>query len=156
MRGIILGVNLHDYRNELQEGELVFIDNIYYKLEKIDKRWNKLDHEEDNHICYFVRSKINDELMNFERKEISKASISIFDSERYFLDGKRIKLGNISNENLRNIKAKALLDWDMPLSQLDNVHDVDLLELEFDGYVTEMDVEDQEGVLSIVKYFKLN
>jgi len=156
MKGIILGVDLCDYKSELKVRDLVVIDNIFYTIELIDKRYKKNKDEQDNENCYFVKSLINGSLMNFNREEISKATISIFDSNLYFNTGTRIKLGNISNIDLRNIKYKAILDWDLPNSDVDKMNDLELIDLEFEGYIIEKEVKDHFGVSSVIKYFKLN
>lgn len=156
MKGIILGVNLFDYKSEIKNNDLVCIDDEFYNIVKIDPRWNKSEGEPDNKNCYFVKSKINDNLMNYERSEISKASIAIFDSVAWFSDGKKIRLGNITKDDLRNMKFKACLEWDIATNDVDNVLDADLIELEFNGDVIEKEIYNYENPSTLIKYFKLS
>jgi hypothetical protein len=157
MKGIVLAIDLYDYKSELKVKDLVKIDDIYYSIIKIDKRYNKSEGEEDNEYCYFVKSKQNDELMNFKRNEISKCNIGIFDSLEYFKSGKKIQLGQISLEDLNNIKSKALLEWDLPYSDINNVLFDDILELEFNGYIIQKEFTTHyDDTITLVKYFKLS
>lgn len=156
MRGIILGVDLCDHKCQLNVKDLVNIDGDFYNIVKIDPRWNCNDGDKDNKNCYFVKSKVNDELMNFERSEISKASIAIFDSAVWFSTGKKIRLGNISQDDLRNMKFKACLEWDIAANDVDSVLDADLIDLEFNGEVVEKEIYNYENPPTLVKYFKLS
>lgn len=155
MKGIILGVDLKDYKSLLKESDLIFVDDEFYNLEKIDQRWNCKEGDPDNVNCYFVKSKINGELMNFERNEISKANISIFDSNRWFNDNIKIRLGSISQEDVRNMKFKSVIEWDIPTEKVDTLTDFDLLNLEFEGEVIEKEIYNYENPPTLVKYFKL-
>jgi len=147
MKGVILGVNLHDYKTELKTGELVCIDNEFYKLEKIDPTFGD--------VKYFVNSKINNEPMNFERSEISKATIQIFDSLIYYGEGKQVRIGYLSPSDIRNMRAKTVIEMDLPSSEIDNIHDVDLIGHEFDGNVLIKQEQDYEFITHPVAYFKV-
>lgn len=156
MRGIILGVDLCDHKCQLNVNDLVNIDGDFYNIVKIDHRWNCKEGDKDNKNCYFVKSKVNDELMNFERSEISKATIAIFDSKSWFENGKKIRLGNISQDDLRNMKFKACLEWDIAANDVDSVLDADLIDLEFNGEVVEKEIYNYENPPTLIKYFKLS
>lgn len=147
MKGVILGVNLHDYKTELKAGALVWIDNEFYKLEKIDPSFGD--------VKYFVNSKINNEPMNFERNEVSKATIQIFDSRIYYGEGKQVRIGYLSPSDIRNMRAKTVFEWDLPSSEIDNIHDVDLIGHEFDGETLIKLEQDYEGITHPVAYFKV-
>lgn len=156
MKGIILGVDLCDHKSQLKIKDLVSIDGEFYNIVKIDPRWNRNEGEKDNENCYFVKSKINSELMNFERSEISKANIAIFDSKMWFEEGKKIRLGNIAQTDMRNMKFKACIEWDIPTEQVDFITDELLLELEFNGEVIDKEIYNYENPPTLVKYFKLS
>jgi len=159
MQGIILGYSLHDYKSILKENELVCIDNEFYCLEKIDPLFMKNKGEEINPFMYLVRSKVNNEIMNFERSEISKANIAIFDSNAYFNSNKKIKLGDISPEDIKNIKYKYIFEWDLDSStNINDIHINDLIELTFEGEIIEKEYISiyEDASPTVVKYFKLN
>ncbi len=157
MEGIILGITLNDYRSQLQVSDLVCVDDIYYKLEKIDARYLVADGEPDNENKYIVSSKVNGEPMNFSRSEISKANIGVFDASKWFNENKRIMLGKVSNEDMRNIRAKHLIDFDLSLDLIDSVHNQDLIDLTFNGEVFEKEVVSQyiDELPTLIKYFKV-
>jgi hypothetical protein len=160
-RGIILGISLHDTKSELKEGDLVCIkdsvsyDNTFYTLRKIDPRFLKKEGTEDNPAMYIINDRKNNEPMNFERNELCKANYGVFDYDAYFKDSSKIKLGEVTPENMRNLKAKHLLEQDMLLSEIDNILFEDLIEMEIVGNVVEREVGfTYPGEMpTLVKYF---
>lgn len=158
MEGIILGYNLYDYKSELNVGDLVCIDDEYYNLEKIDPRFLKKEGEPDNENMYIVFSKTNGEPMNFSRHEISKSNIGIFNADVWFKDNKKIMIGNISPTDLRNIKAKASIEWDIPYDKIDSIPTSDIIELTFHGEIIEKEITSlyPDELPTKVKYFKLS
>lgn len=153
--GIILGIDLCDYKSELKQNDLVCIDGEFFNLEKIDPRWNKEPGEPDTLNKYFVRSKVNGELMNFERNEISKSNIAIFDSKIWFDEGKKIRLGNVTPSDLRAMRAKVMYEWDLPINTIDTINDEQLLEHIFNGTIVEKEITNYENPSTKIQYFKL-
>lgn len=153
--GIILGIDLCDYKSELKQKDLVCIDGDFFNLEKIDPRWNREQGESDNPNKYFVRSKVNGELMNFERSEISKSNIAIFDSKIWFEEGKKVRLGNVTPSDLRAMRAKVMYEWDLPIDSIDSINDEQLLEHQFSGNIIEKEITNYENPSTKVQYFKL-
>lgn len=159
MKGIILGITLHDHKSQLKVNDLVCIDGSFFNLNKIDNRFMKKEGESDNEYMYFVTEPVSGEPMNFKRDELSKANIGIFDSVQYFATGKKIMIGNIMSEDLRNMKARVAIEWDIPSEKIDSLTHADILELEFEGDVITKEVTQQYPddltPPTIVKYFKL-
>lgn len=144
---VILAYSLHDYKSELKINDLVMIDDEFYNIVKIDPRYGvKLD-EPDNEHKYFVQSKINDNLMNFERKEISKATLGYFHAKPYFENNvkKLICQVPITNPDYKTdinyIKAKFACDWDMGKSEFDHIQTSQLHELTIEGTIKEHKVD---------------
>jgi hypothetical protein len=158
MKGVILGIPLHDYKSELNANDLVYIkdNDMYFNLEKIDARYGKREGEPDNEYKYFVKEPVSGELMNFKRDELSKANIAVFNYQEYYENNRKIMIGNIFPEDLRNIKAKHALEWDLPFENIDKIKNSDILELAFEGeQVTKEYMAYPDYPATVVKYFKL-
>ena len=162
-RGIILGINLHDYKSILNVGDLVVVDDgmeDFCILEKIDPRYGKLEDDANTPFKYFVKSRTNNNLINYERSEISKANLAFFDYYEYFNNGKLVLLGAISAIDINYIKGKYAVDLDIPWSAFNTIKKDDFLGLDFYGIVEDivLDYECSPDQLtqSIVKYFKIN
>lgn len=162
-RGVILGINLHDYKSTLNEGDLIVVDDgmeDFCILEKIDPRFGKLLNDEDNPYMYFVKSKINNRLINYERNEISKANIAFFDYHEYYNNGKMVLLGAISAVDINYIKGKYAVELDIPWSAFHLIKKTDVLGLDFYGTVEDVildyDCSPDQLTQSSIKYFKIN
>lgn len=161
---VILCYNLHDKKCKLVENDLVCIDDEYYNIVKIDPRYNMKEYEPDNPNMYFVKSKINGDLMNFERNEVSKASLAYFYAQPYFETGKKkficpVPITNSEyQKDINYIKAKFACDWDMGLSELKQIPTEHLHELTISGFVKEhqRDVMYDSGLQPNFKSFKVN
>lgn len=131
-RVIILGYTLHDYKSQLKKGDLVYVDNCFYNIEKLDDTLNK-DYK------YYVKSKINGELMNFERSELSKANIAYFDYDLYTQHNIKKMIASIplnDSEYIKDIiyiKAKFANEWEMGRSEFDQIQSCDFIDLDFTG-----------------------
>jgi hypothetical protein len=53
------------------------------------------------------------------------------------------------------MRAKTVFEWDLPSSEIDNIHDVDLIGHEFDGETLIKLEQDYEGITHPVAYFKV-
>jgi hypothetical protein len=160
MKGVILGITTHDYKSQLKQNDLVSIDGHFYNLELIDPRFMKRDDDIDNPYMYFIKEPISGELMNFKRSEISKANIAVFDFDKYYDKNIKIMIGNLNPEDLRNIKAKHALDWDVPTQKIDEITLADILELSFNGEIISKEISSPypDDILvksSTLLYFKL-
>jgi len=164
MHGVILGINLYDYKSKLCRGDLVTIDDgfdDYTILRKVDKRYGKQPDEPDTPFEYFVRSKSSNVLMNYARNELSKANIGFFDYDAYYNTGKKILLGCIWNDDMNHIKGKFAVQYDVPFSEFYKIKMDDIIELDFDGKIKTKTIEYQLNenykVLKMkMKYFKIN
>lgn len=162
MRGIILGLNLYDFTSELKVGDIVTIDGTddFYTLLKIDPRYGKNKGEEDNPYKYFVKSKFCDELMNFERSEISKANIAFFDYYEWFNNGKKKLLGIVSALDHNHIKGKVALNYDYGFSQFNLISIDDFIGLDFYGSIKEKELylstSPDSNVINVIKYFNIS
>jgi len=140
---VILCYNLHDKKGEVKLNDLVCIDDDFYNIVKIDPRYKVNKGEPDNKFKYFVKSKINDELMNFSREEISKAGLAYFYAEPYFENNVKkficaVPLNNESaKRDINYIKAKFACEWDMGASELKDIPTQHLHELTINGFVKE-------------------
>ena len=159
MKGVILGFTLHDYKSPLNVNDLVCIDGNFYNLDKIDPRFMKEEGQADNPNMYFITEPVSGEYMNFQRNEISKANIGIFDYNEYYNNNRKVMLGNLSSEDLRNMKAKAAIEWEVPTDKIDTLNHADILEQCFEGEVITKEFHSQypedNTPPTIVKYFKL-
>lgn len=160
--GVILPINLHDYKSELKTNDLIYLNestlygDMFFNLHKIDKRALVGDGEPDNENCYFIIDPVTNEPMNYKRSEVSKCNIGIFDACTYYESGVKILLGSILNSDMTNIKAKACLKYDIPLDAISTVTLSDLLELEFNGTIVTKEYNpDIPDLQSYIKYFKL-
>jgi len=167
MRGVILGINLYDYKSELIEGDLVIINDGFEDctiLEKIDRRYGKQPDEPDTPFAYFVTpkpSKPNKRLVNYARDEISKATIAFFDYDAYYNHNKKILLGSVDMTQINHIKGKHAVEYDIPFSEFDKINLEDIIELDFEGTIKTKTVDYQykegaEIVKTKLKYFKVN
>jgi hypothetical protein len=164
MHGVILGINLYDYKTELSKGDLVTIDDgfeDYTILRKIDKRHGKRLDEPDTPFMYFVRSKSSNVLMNYARNELSKASIGFFDYEAYYNHNKKILLGAIWNDDMNHIKGKFAVEYDVPFSDFHKIKLDDIIGLDFEGTITTKKLdyqvnENSKVIKTELKYFKID
>lgn len=155
MKVIILPINLYQDKNDIKENDLVCIDDVYYNIEKIDPRYNVEVGQPDNPFKYFVRSKINGNLMNFERKEITKANIAYFDYDKYNKYGIKHYIAQVPYKDpdfisdINHIKGKFAYEWDMGRSEFDSIHLDDFIGLEFEGEYIQKEIQhhpDQEPI----------
>lgn len=160
--GVILPINLYDYKSELKATDLICLNestlygDVYFNLDKIDKRFLKEVNEPDNEYCYFITDPVTNEPMNYKRSEVSKCNIGIFDANIYYETGKKVLLGSILNSDMKNIKAAACLKFDVPLEHVNTITLSDLLELEFKGTIVTKEYNpDIPDLQSYIKYFKL-
>ena len=164
MHGVILGINLYDFKSELHKGDLVTVDDgfdDYTILRKIDPRFGKQPDEPDTPFQYFVRSKSSNILMNYARNEISKAHIGFFDFDAYYNTGKKVLLGAISESDINHIKGKFAVEYDIPFSEFHKIKMDDIIGLDFHGKVQTRSYdyktnENSEAVKTAVKYFKID
>lgn len=157
MEGIILAFSLNDYKSELKVGDLVCLDEEYEEystLINIDNRFLCRPDEEDNKAKYIFISDLGYKI-NFERSEISKAHLAFFDAKSYFNNNKKIKIGDISSEDLRNIKFKAIIDNNLEISDIDNLTSDYLIGLTFTGTVQKKQTKTLKNVTDEYEYFKL-
>lgn len=163
MEVVILCYNLHDYKSKIELKDLVYIGGEYYNVVKIDPNYGMED-KQINPAMYFVESKINGELMNFERSEISKSMLGYFDANEYFKNDKKkfICTVPISNpafkKDISYIKAKFACGWDMGTSDFDSIQTCHLNELTVNGLVIEhtRDVIQCRAELPNFKTFKVD
>jgi len=159
MKGVILGILLHDYKSQLKVNDLVCIDDQFFNLDKIDPRLMREEGQADNPNMFCITEPISGELMNYRRDELSKASSGIFDYDKYYNNNQKVMLGNINIDDLRNMKAKVALEWEVPTDKIDTVKIVDILEQCFDGEVITKEFKspysDDNTPPTKVKYFKL-
>lgn len=157
-KGIILAYEIyHEANMPLKQGDLVQrldedeFTNNYYTIIKIEK---------NKDFPYFLHSKANGEFINFSREELVKCHCAFFDYESYVHNGSKILLGSISIEDIQYIKAKKLNQLEMGWSQLDKIKYEDLINLDFEGYVTEKklihDSDPNFPMADIIKYFRVN
>lgn len=159
MNGIILGVSLKDFRTELKKGDLVCYDeefDDFYTIIEINDKFLVKEKGTTNDAKYIVVNKVNGKLINFERNEISKSTLAIFDADRYFEDGVKIKIGNISNEDILNMKYKVLIEEDRPRSDLERIMKDDLIGLTFVGDIVKKPYRTNNHLISdFENYFKI-
>lgn len=158
MHGVILGINLHDYKSELKIGDLVTFDDghdDFYILEKIYNRYGDEPNAEESPLKYYVRSHSSDVLINFERFEISKAHIAFFDYDKYYNENKKILLGYINNEDINHIKGKLAVDYEIAFSEFDTIKMDDILGLDFEGIIINKTYELADSK-QVMKYFSIN
>lgn len=147
---VILCYNLHDYKSELKLNDLVVHDDEFYNIVKIDDKYN-VNENETNEYKYFVESKVNGELMNFKRSELSKAALGYFDSIEYFENNKKKFICHVPLENpafkddINYIKAKFANEWDMGASEFKNIQTCHLHELTINGTIKHHTREYIEG-----------
>ncbi len=156
--GIILPISLCDRKSELKVNELVEIDGLYYNLEKINPRYLiKDENEPDNEYMYIVKDKVTGGEMNFKRDEMNKSFYGVFDLEKYNNQKIKVKLGELFPSDLRNIKAKYILENDLSLDIIDDVKIADILFLEITGEVVSKQYENiySDEAPTLVKYFKV-
>lgn len=164
VESVILCYNTYDYKSDLKINDLVCIEDEYYNILKINPRYGKKDNESDNEYKYFVESKINGELMNFKRSEISKANLGYFYADAYFNNNikKIICTVPINNpeykKDINYIKAKFACDWDMGKSEFESIQTCHLNELTINGTVTyhERDIMYHSELQPNFKTFKVN
>lgn len=159
MHGVILGINLHDYKTDLKLGDLVVLDDgceDYYVIEKIDPRYGKLEGDDDTPFKYFIKSRFNNELMNFSREEMSKGNIAFFDYNNYYKNNKKILLGAISLEDLNHIKGKYAMEFDIAYSEFNKIQYDDLISQEFYGDIKIKDIDINNNSKTVIKYFMVN
>lgn len=158
MEGIILGVSLRDYTSELKIGDLVCVDEEYDEFSvivDIDPRIMKNVGESDNESKYILLSKINNNKINYSREEISKASLAFFNSELYYNHNKKIKVGDISKEDIRNIKFKAILDYNLEIADINKITIDYLIGLTFNGYIDKKINQSELNFVEHCEYFKI-
>lgn len=158
-RAILLGYSLHDFKTDLKEGDLISFTDGYddriYTLDKIDPRYGKRRDDPDTDFKYLVKGQYNiDQLVCYERSEISKAHIAFFDYYKYYKENKKILLGGISNEDLTYIKAKYANELEIPFSEFNTIKISDLIELDFYGSTINQELTTSKGI-SVFQYFKL-
>jgi hypothetical protein len=162
MKVIILPINLYDYKSELKVKDLVCIDDVYYNIEKIDTKYNVKPGEPDNIYKYFIRSKINNELMNFARNELSKCNIAYFDYNTYVQSGIKKYVAQVPFNDpnfisdINHIKGKFAYEWDMGKSEFDFIHTQDFINLDFEGDYIEKEIQHHPDQPSIkINQFKI-
>jgi len=159
-RAVLLGYSLYDFKSDLKEGDLVTFNDGYderiYTLEKIDPRYGKRLNDPDTDFKYLVRGQYlnTNQLVSYERSEISKAHIAFFDYYKYYKEGKKIILGAISNEDLMYIKAKYANELELPFSEFHIIKLSDLTELDFYGFTINQEIK-SHGKISVIQYFKI-
>lgn len=161
MKGVILGITMHDYKTDLKVNDLISVDGHFFNLEKIDPRFMRNEGEPNNENMYFIIEPVSGQLMNYKRDEISKASIGIFDYDKYYNENKKLMIGNLNPDDLRNIKAKHALEWDVPTDKIDSITFADILELSFEGEIVTKEYSAPypdaiNTTPTIVKYFKVS
>jgi hypothetical protein len=154
MKGIILPTPAH---GKITTNSIIEHDLCYYTVIKIDPRYGKKNGEPDNEYKYFVRSKINGELMNFAEHEIKLVYLSVYDYDKYFNENKRVFLGNISPNDLKELKYKIILENN--LTSIEDVYPDDMIELKYEGEIIDKaiinDFDLDNTSTSTIKYFKL-
>lgn len=153
MNGIVLAVNTNDYTSELKIGDLVTLDDYddFYEIVDI----NDTIYDRKTQYKYYIRSKINNNLMNFKRSELSKAYLAVFDLNSYYNYGKKIKIGNITQSDIRNMKFKYILEHDLNSNKINDVTLADLIGLEFFGEINNITINNMYQRPETVQYFKL-
>ena len=159
MKGVILGNTLHDYKSQLNTNDLICIDGNFFNLDLIDPRYMKEEGQSDNPNMYFITDPVSGNLMNYCREEISKAHIGIFDFDKYYQKNQKIMLGNIDVNDLRNMKAKTAIEWEIPTDKIDSIKIADILEQSFEGTVIKKEFypsyPDSNTPPTTVNYFKI-
>lgn len=157
MKGVILAMPINNKKDTLHKGDIVYIndwDNKVYIIKDVDPRFLKKPTEDDNPAMYILESE-NGEDMNFEREELTKATLGFFDADSYYTHNKYVKIGDIHPKDLRNIKFKALLEKDLHSSQINEITILDIIGLNFDGEIKKIDIKVNERVLDYHNYFQL-
>lgn len=147
---VILCINSYDYKSELKLNDLVVHDDEFYNIVKIDDKY-KVNENETNEYKYFVESKVNGELMNFKRSELSKATLGYFDSTEYFENNRKLLICTVPLQNpafkddINYIKAKFANDWEMGASEFKDIQTSHLHELTINGTIKQHTQEYIEG-----------
>lgn len=160
MEGIILGISHNDYISELKVGDLVCIDEYiqdFYTITEINDRFLMPDDDKEklNEYKYIVKSKLNGLKMNFARNELSKSSLAVFDADKYFNENKKIRLGHILPEDLRNMKFKAILEYNLETETVDTLTEDYLIGLTFHGNIIKRLGKSEKHLVDEYNYFKV-
>ena len=164
MKGIILGYEIVNIKkDELHVGDLVQRtdghDEFFYTIVKIDPRYGKLPGYPDTPMKYFLKSKDNDELINFDRMELAYCHMSFFDYHKWKTDKKKILLGQIKWCDMNYIRAKVAYKMNLGYSDLQSIPLENLIGQVFDGKVIKDEYRNETNeteIISSVLYFKIN
>lgn len=133
-KAIILGYSLNDFKTPVKQDDLICVDDVFYNIEKIDESLSP-------EYKYYIKNKINGELMNFAREEFSKANIAYFDYKAYHEFGIKRMIASVplytqnSIKDIIYIKAKFANEWEMGRSEFDNIKSADFIGLDFEGKI---------------------
>lgn len=152
MKGIILPSK--KITTKLEIDDIVLADKCYYTIVKIDPRYGKKEGETDNEYKYFVKSKVNGELMNFTKDELTPVVLGVYDYDKYYNHNIRFFLGNLKPDDMKELKYAVVLKYN--LKGIEDVYPDDLIELSFMGEQINDELTDYENTSFSIPYFKLN
>ncbi len=152
-RGIILGYEMNT--QGLNRGDMVQrldgFDNNFYTVHTVDH---------SNANPYFLKSKDNGELINFDRSELTKCHYSFFDYDAYFQRGARVFLGAVKFEDIIYVKAKKGNELELGYSELKDMGIEEILGMDFYGNLEDKIIIESSDpnlpVASVLTYFKID
>jgi hypothetical protein len=161
MRAVILAYKVQ--KDRVEAGDLVKRTDGYdelYTVVEVNPRYMRLPDQEDNPYKYFLRSKVNDELMNFSLEELEKYNVAFFDYDKYYKHNKKVMVGFISIGDINYIKSKRAFELDLGFSQLKDIGFDELVGMDFCGEIETVGmVEDSSAdtpVMTQIHYFRID